>query len=86
MAPPLLSTRLRQPYMPTTCVHCAVALEYLPSTPAPEEPFSLQCAACKQTWIIRPPPAKGKSGKRRIGTGASCFFCETSASAADPGA
>lgn len=68
-----VSSRLKEPYVQATCVHCRASVEYLPPAPTSspsDEPFNVRCVACGETWIIRPPKAKA-SGKRRIGTGAS---------------
>lgn len=64
-----VTSRLKEPYVQASCVHCRASVEYLPPTSSPsDEPFNVRCVACKDTWIIRPPKAKA-SGKRRIGTG-----------------
>ncbi|GAA5942428.1 hypothetical protein JCM1841_002617 [Sporobolomyces salmonicolor] len=67
---PTVQTRLKQPYVSTTCVHCQAQLEYLPLPPAqlpPDDPFEVQCAKCDKTWIIRPPQTKPRKG-RTIGS------------------
>ncbi|GAA5896008.1 hypothetical protein JCM5296_003167 [Sporobolomyces johnsonii] len=67
---PRVQTRLKQPYVLTTCVHCQAQLEYLPLPPAqlpPDDPFEVQCAQCSKTWIIRPPKSKSRKG-RTIGS------------------
>lgn len=71
---PTLETRLPEPFLSATCVHCQTRVEYLalPTSVHPsDEPFQLRCAKCGQTWIVRPPKAR-TAGKRRIGTGPSC--------------
>lgn len=64
---PIVKTRLKQPYISAICVHCKAEVEYTLSGTSitSEQPFSLQCIQCKETWIIKP---KVKAGKRRIGS------------------
>ncbi|GAA6000386.1 uncharacterized protein JCM10292_001488 [Rhodotorula paludigena] len=67
---PVVQTRPKGAYVSVSCVHCQAALEYLPLPAAshpPDQPFSLECAQCHQTWIVRPQKLR-PAGKRRIGT------------------
>lgn len=75
---PVVQTRPKGAYVSVSCVHCQTALEYLPLPAAshpPDQPFSLECAQCHQTWIVRPQKPR-PAGKRRIGTGARRFSLE----------
>ncbi|GAA6010371.1 hypothetical protein JCM10207_005197 [Rhodosporidiobolus poonsookiae] len=75
------ATRPRGTYVPSQCPYCRLDVEYLPPSPSPASSstdpdasaFQLECAGCKQTWIVRPKEqnkaGKGaQKGKRRIGT------------------
>lgn len=71
-AMPTVKTLKRGTVVHTACVHCKAQLEYLPppaSSSPPDEPFTLECAQCGQTWINRPQKPRPQ-GKRRIGSGA----------------
>jgi hypothetical protein len=75
---PTVKSRLKGNYTTTTCVHCKTSIEYIPPSTAPPSDFLLECAQCKQTWIIRPAAqdaSKGRkaAGRRKIGTGSSCL-------------
>ncbi|TNY21712.1 X-domain of DnaJ-containing-domain-containing protein [Rhodotorula diobovata] len=69
-AMPTVKTLKRGTVVHTACVHCKAQLEYLPppaSSSPPDEPFTLECAQCGQTWINRPQKPRPQ-GKRRIGS------------------
>ncbi|GAA6043119.1 hypothetical protein JCM8097_004326, partial [Rhodosporidiobolus ruineniae] len=70
----VVKTRLKGTYTPAKCPYCKTDVEYFkPPSPADTHPFTLECAKCSETWIVRPQEtakggAKPKPGKRRIGS------------------
>ncbi|GAA5951088.1 hypothetical protein JCM3765_004677 [Sporobolomyces pararoseus] len=61
-----IKSRLKGNYTPATCPHCQTQVEYLaPSNPPTDDAFHVECAQCKQTWIVR--SAQSSKQKTRKG-------------------
>lgn len=55
------------PPVSVSCPYCKVELEY--KAPGEEATFTIECAACKETFAGPQEKKKAKPGGRRMGTG-----------------